>query len=550
VIINAKIPSTKLDIRTARTTVGSISFNLLDKNEIISAKTMGNDSNWLDTEVTVYVGFITGSFDWADYLKLTTNTITSYNKRENQYSFKAETPSSLIVDQVFQTIGNLDGDINPVQNTVDLVDATAFPSSGRIKINNEYMQYTGKSTNQLTGVVRGDEFSEADDHGDGDDVLLIFEVTANPIDLMLQILTSDAGDLSNGIYDVLQNGLGIDQALVDVAQFESIRDTSLSGDTYRFLLEPLDNALNFIQDEILLPTRTRLVDRNGKISLTELDVLNFGLDLEEVDESSIIANPSWQISSKKIINEIRVKWNFDYGSQRFTRVSTFTNDDSITRYGKKKTITYEFKGINAANGGTLIVTDLATRLLNRLSTATPQIKANVFFKNSKFEVGDDIRLSHRYLPQQGGSLGFSDQLEILSRSIDFNTKRVTLDLEFTSFAGIRIGLIAPSPTISNVIDQKTFDVPDGSCYKAGYVVRIWSDSLNTYLPDPINVIDNINNNTITMVNDFDTPLVAGLRLKFSTYDDADADQRARYAYTVGNTNVFSIDGSKGYQILF
>lgn len=50
------------------------------------------------------------------------------------------------------------------QTTVDLTSAASFPTSGRIKIENEYIAYTGKSTNTLTGCTRGDLASTAAGH--------------------------------------------------------------------------------------------------------------------------------------------------------------------------------------------------------------------------------------------------------------------------------------------------------------------------------------------------------------------------------------------------
>ncbi len=52
----------------------------------------------------------------------------------------------------------LDGAITTSSTTIDLVDATNFPDSGRIWIKTtngsiDYIDYTGKSTNQLTGVT-------------------------------------------------------------------------------------------------------------------------------------------------------------------------------------------------------------------------------------------------------------------------------------------------------------------------------------------------------------------------------------------------------------
>jgi hypothetical protein len=62
----------------------------------------------------------------------------------------------------------LDGAIDASQTTLDLNDASEFPSAGnfRIKIDSEIMLATARSTNTLT-VVRGIEGTSGASHGNG-----------------------------------------------------------------------------------------------------------------------------------------------------------------------------------------------------------------------------------------------------------------------------------------------------------------------------------------------------------------------------------------------
>jgi hypothetical protein len=58
----------------------------------------------------------------------------------------------------------LNGGINDAVSTIALTDASNFPDSGSIKINNEIISYTGKSTNNLTGCNRGQQSTSPDSH--------------------------------------------------------------------------------------------------------------------------------------------------------------------------------------------------------------------------------------------------------------------------------------------------------------------------------------------------------------------------------------------------
>ena len=85
----------KVDIRDVRTTIQTVSFTLLDLDELISI-TIGNDTTQLlNKEVILRVGFINtdiggrSDFDLSDYLLISRTRIKNITKRENKYSFSA-----------------------------------------------------------------------------------------------------------------------------------------------------------------------------------------------------------------------------------------------------------------------------------------------------------------------------------------------------------------------------------------------------------------------------------------------------------------------------
>jgi len=533
----------KTDIRNVRTSLASLTFELLDKDARVTAILTSDEENLLEKEVIFYVGFITGSFDFADYQLISKTYVKSVRKRQNFYQFNARETTSLLRKRIFSINSPLDGDINSLATTLVVNDGSIFPTSGRIKINNEFIQYNGVSVNTLQNLSRGDLNSTADSHEDGDLVFFVQEVEDNPIDIMLQIITSDVGDMSNGTFDVLSTGgMGIDESLIDVTTFTDIRDTFFSGEEFRDHLYDISDGLRYLEKEYLKANNLRFITKDGKISLAVLDQIDLTATVPELKEDDQEEGASWQAKSDKIVNEITIQYDFIEGLRRFSRTQVFTDDDSITKFGRKPLV-LQFRAIRADLSGTAIATNRATRLLGRLSTPRASVKVKTHFSESNFNLGDKVLFSNRFLPQQGGGLGMAEQLEILSRAVDWDTGRASFDLEFTSYAGLRIGLIAPSPFPVSVSSQTVFDVPDGTCYRVDDVIWLEDD------PGVYRTIIDVTGNTITISSAFLTTLTTLTRVKIAPYDLASEFQRSRYAYIVDGTGFFG-DGTKGYQILF
>jgi hypothetical protein len=549
IVDKARVNPFTVDLRNVRTTIQSSSFTLLDKDEIISVAIGNSPTQLMDSEAIIYVGFITGSFDWTDYKEISRTRINNCSKSVNTYSFNAREVVDFVNQQMFLTQDSLNADINPTDTTITTqgINITSFPTSGAIKIGDEFMQYTGISGDDLTGVSRGDRGTTATDHDQGDSILLVTDLgPINPITAMLQVMVSPGG---GGTYDVLSDGLGIDQSLIDIAKFESIRDNNFSADLYDFTLYDIGNGLQFLEQEVMLATNTRLFADDGKISLALLDQIEIGAVVPKIDETSITAQPSWAINANKLVNRVVMRYDYDEATKKYTRALIFEDADSITNYGLKKTLEYKFKAVRAAQNGASIVQDRATRLLERLSTPSAEVSVSTHFSEVNNNISDKVDLEHRYLPSQGGGLGFSEQLEILSRAIDFNTGKVNFKLQFTSYSGLRIGLIAPSPLISNIQSQIQFDVPDGSCYAIGYKLELFDTLTNSFTGDPTATVQSVTGNTIVIDNVWVTTLLTTHRIKFSNYNIASSGQRASYAF-IGNNGGFFDDGSKSYEIIF
>ena len=536
-----------IDMRDIKTTVATTSFNLTDLASVVTADISASTTSQLDEEVLVYVGFITGTFDFADYELISRTRVKSIRRSANSYSYTTTEVTGLLAKEIFNTQSLLNGAISSGATTLVLDDATDFPAAGMLKIEDEVLVYTGKSVNTLTGLSRGDQSTVAAAHPDDAVVYLVTDTgDINPITLMLQMIISPGG---GGPYDVLDDGLGISQSLVDVTGFEDIRTDFFASDQFRFYLYNIGNGLKFLESEILLATNTRFFPKNGQISLGILDQLTIGSFVDTFDEDTIIGQPSWNIGSDKIVNKVIVNFDYNEGLQGFARHVTVMDDDSITDFGEKKTLEFNFKGVRASLSGSSIALNRANRILLRLSNPLAAISIQTQFDKVLVNIAENVEVVHRYLPAQGGGLGISDQLEVISKSVNYDTATVQWDLQYTSFTGLRVGLIAPSHTIASVVSQSVFTVSDSSAYAVGYFLKLWDELNSVYFADAANEIIDITGNQITVSSAWATTLVVGdVRVKFADYSESSATQRAKYAYVVANTNVFP-DSVQGYQII-
>ena len=539
---STNISGDKVDVRSVKTSISTASFSLLDKNGLITAAVGADSTGWIDKEIKIYFGFITGSFDWSDYTLLTTAILKNRSKKPNFWDFKAKEATSLLKKQIFTTFDSLSAGIAQGDTTLTLNDASAFPSSGIIKIDEEVILYSGKTDNDLTGLSRGDESSDDVAHAANEIVYLVTEKEDHAVNIML---------------DIMQNEMGISSSLIDITSFTDIRDGSLSSDPdIRLLIFNITDGLQYFEEQLLSATGCRLTMREGLITLVELDAIDLGATAVDIDETTIDGDPIYNVNGDRIVNQIIVNWNWVEGLNKFTRTNTYPPSgisESITNFGLRKPIELNLKGVITANDPTgSISTNRANRLLARLDQPSAEISLRTQFKNFAVNVGDDVLVTHRFLPSSGGGLGLSELLEVMSKSSTGFEKdsRISFNLSYSSFAGLRLGVITPDPLLTgSITSQSVFDVPDGACYRVGYFLRLWDNLNQVYFSDPANEIVSISGNTITMADPWITTLGPNVRLVFAEYDNWSDLQKARYA-AIGDNSGFFLDGAQSYQISF
>lgn len=560
---NPRVNGVSVDIRKSNTPISTFSFKLMEfEGNKTSSKVMVDETQLLEKECTVYIGHVNQSFDFADYLELARTKITSVTKIANGYSIISKEASAFVSQPALNREDVLQTSLLPASTTLSITSTEEWESSGYLLLNNEYMAYSGLDVDGVTftGLTRGLFGSTATEHSVGEEVYQVTPLeNVNPVDMILQILLSKDGDNTNHpTYDVLNNGLGISPDNVNITEIENIRDTYFIGELHTLYIHGVSDMLKYLEKNLLPSTNLRLITYDGKISFSLLDTVDFSTPAVVIDEDSIIGTPTWGLTSDKVVNIIEVFYDYNPSTKKYATTETFRDEDSITTFGEKRPLKLRMPSVTTAENGANIAEERANRLLTRLSTARGKVSLRCHFDKSNIQISDAVQLNHRYLPQQGGTLGISDQLEVMSRSIDLDKGIVSYKLEFTSYTGIRIPFIAPSPKITNVLSQSSIEVDDATCLIVGDRHLLFKDgdldiggnpTAGSYLPDTLHTIESIVGNVVTFTEPWTTTLEVGLWLKLPDYDQATEDQRARYAFIGENTGFFS-DGSKSYQIIF
>lgn len=573
---------TSIDVRRVTTTIASNTFKLLDKNGIISALVLGDARGLNGQAVRIFLGRSYVNMDFADYYELPITYVNKCEHSDNSYSFVSTEQTERLGKPIYSHKSALDVDVF-INTTVFRMrdDISGFPSAGFLKLEDEFVSYTGIDipNNRFTGVIRGELNSIPVEHTANTDCVQVETITDNPLNILLKILISGGG---GGVYDTLQSGLGIDHNLIDIAGITAIRDELFNGVKFKLTIYDVSSALTFVENEILMPNGLRFTNSlTSKLTVAVLDKAQFVEEDDILNHDTITKFPKWSFDGQKVTNQIQVEWDFNEGTGMFQKRSSYSDADSITAYGAQTPLKFQFKGPKVTFNGAEIVDDFGIRLVARLALPTAEIAVNTQMDKSLQTIGDKAYLISDRIPASDGTLDFASDLEIISRSINWNNGDVVLKLAFTSFTNIRSGYIAPSDLIKSFGDQKSVNVVVGrsAYYKVGWYMRLWDEVNQVYMPDPPNKIIGIgidktgllteagdfittedgdhllqenlsNEDTIFFEDDWITPLSSPnfYRIRFADYDDV-ADSQKRYCFLSDMGSNFD-DGKPTYKVTY
>lgn len=359
-------------------------------------------------------------------------------------------------------------------------------------------------------------------------------------------LLDESDEINAGVvsqYYVSTEGCGLRTSQVDVVRFQEIAQT-FAGTffDYDFLLPEGVNARDFLDEEILFPSRLFSIPRKGSVSVGIVDLALATSNTPTIGFNQIIGPDKINIersTTENFYNSVIYKFNYDLIDDKFLSVDVTTNEDSQNRIkiGNRPLI-IESKGLKD-NPATRNLIEINTRrILDRFKFAAESLtNIEVDYKTGfALEVGDVTIFGDEQLQitdlTQGSRTFIPRLLEIVNKDFDIINSKVRLDLLDTKF-GLdgRFGVVSPSSLVAAGSSLTRIKLASLASHPAGVPERNkWSDyfGLPLYMHNEDFSVEETGvlvgfdetDNSKLVVSGFTITPVAGYIIESATYDDA------------------------------
>jgi len=403
----------------------------------------------------VRTGYINSPFSWSDfedrlYVIDSINvdqrgrvTITGKDLLKLADRAKAVAPAV--------STGTLSAGITDVATTLALQagEGADYDSSGYVRIGDEVIQYTGVSTDTLTGLTRGSHGSESIAHDADDTVQQCLSYAAvNVVDIIDELLKTYAGiDESYIPYDA---GLAVPTGTDD--EWDVEQDSWLSGnDLTHIITEPtgVDVLLKQICSQNLIYMWFDEKDQEVKLRAIAPELKNATpvtlTDATHIIENSVSTkdNDKDRISQLWVYyDQVNVTGDLDKAENyQKLKIQIDTDSENANAYADKAIKKIYANWLGSGNSG-LIIT-LAGRLLSRYA-GTPKITTfKIDMKDADFWTGAIAYLDTSAFQGSDGA-NLSQKMQVLKASEDHDKQIATLEAESWEFEVLRYGFIAPN----------------------------------------------------------------------------------------------------------
>lgn len=353
-------------------------------------------------------------------------------------------------------------------------------------------------------------------------------------------------------YDTLPNGFMMSGDEVDIAEHHRVKTLFLASFDYDFYLkDSIESGTEFLEQQIYKPAGSYSLPRKARASVGYFVGPLPNASSILINETNITNPDKLKIRrtiNKNFFNTIVYKYEVDPIEDKFLRGKITQSADSLDRIPVgTRALVIEAQGMRTALSGANNATIASNRRIDRFRFGSEFLEGvDITYEYGyNIEIGDIIILDGENLNLLDSSTGEREKpakfFEIINKSLNIKTGKVTLDILDTSFEGFnKYGLIGPSSRIKSGFSQtqflieEHFNSPFGAAeYKKwerypGVRVKVRSSDFTTRFAQTF--ITGISGNTITVADNLGFTPQPGDIMELSDYDFTGVTEQVRLLY--------------------
>ena len=411
---------------------------------------------YIGRELKLLSGYVNTPFSWDDFQTRTYViedfsgpgadgfiTITAKTVLKNLDDDRVKVPAA--------STGVLSAGINSTATSLTLSPAGAgddYPTSGAVRSGSEIITYTGKSTDTLTGLTRGQWGSEADDHDADDSVQLCKIYSAeNVVDIVYDLVVTEGGIPSTMIPSA-------DWAAEEANWLTNFNLTTIISEPtgIKSMLTELCEQCGFdlwedeINNEIKLKANVPDLANATLTSLTD--------DQNIISKSIKVSDNQKSRISRVLVYFDKIDFTGGDGADNFHRqhIAIDSNSETDDRYASERIKVIKSSWYSSANES--VVSAVSARIINRFADPQPIIKFQIDAAD-EVEPGQLVDVTTRYFQDITGESA-AKQFQVLQ--VDDSREpghKITVEGLGSSYSG-RYAYIA----LNSVDDYSTATDPE------------------------------------------------------------------------------------------
>jgi hypothetical protein len=230
-----------------------------------------------------------------------------------------------------------------------------------------------------------------------DQPIIIF---GNKVHLALRVLLTTA-EGGNSKYDRGDGeGLGVPQALVDIAGLETLA-AGFGVQKYRFVESGPQEGKTWLEDQIWKTLNCYpFVLPDGKYSAIRYAPAPAPGSQPLLDDTNTVGLPRYKPGDRLIINVVEIWYDWDHANSTFQTRQVWVEPASITKYGRQPPLVIEDRGLASDLGAQEIADDRTNRVFARYADPPDVLEVAGHWDHLVRDVGDIVRATFPRIPNR------------------------------------------------------------------------------------------------------------------------------------------------------